>query len=282
MKIKSIFFTLSIFALVSCGEMNALQKSADYEYKYEAAKSYFVEGKYSLASQLFGDLIAVMKGTMNGEESLYLLAMSSYCHKDYESAAQYFRKYYQSYPKGKYVEYSRYYCGLAQYYQIPDIRLDQTSTYAAMREFQDFIDYYPYSPLKLKTQDMIYGLQDKLVDKEISSAKLYYDLGAYIGNCTSGGSNYEACIVTAENTLNDYPYAAPAKREQLSIMILRCKAELASRSIDEKKLSRHRDVVDEYYSFKNDYPESKYIGEAQKIFANSEAFIKKAGHSLDD
>ena len=37
--------------------------------------------------------------------------------------------------------------------------------------------------------------------KNTFSAQLYYNLGTYFGNCTSGGSNYEACIVTAQNAI---------------------------------------------------------------------------------
>ena len=38
----------------------------------------------------------------------------------------------------------------------------------------------------------MFELQDKMILKAYLSAKLYYNLGAYFGNCTSGGNNYEA------------------------------------------------------------------------------------------
>lgn len=60
-------------------------------------------------------------------------------------------------------------------------------------------------------QNMIFTLQDKLVEKEYLSAKLYYDLGNYFGNCSSGGNNYEACVITAQNALKDYPYTTRRK-----------------------------------------------------------------------
>ncbi|MBQ2341656.1 MAG: outer membrane protein assembly factor BamD, partial [Bacteroidaceae bacterium] len=141
-----IYILLSLFVSVllsSCGEYNRLQKTSDYEYKYEAAKAYFMEGRYTRASQLFGDLLASLKGTAYGEESLYLLAMSNYNAKDYESASAYFRKYYQSYPKGIYVEYARYYSGLSLYHETPDPRLDQSNTMEAINELQNFLDLYP-------------------------------------------------------------------------------------------------------------------------------------------
>ena len=74
-----MILSAGIFLLTSCNQYNNVLKSTDYEYKYEAAKEYFVKGQYSRAALLFGDLIAVMKGTVRAQESLYMLAMSEYC-----------------------------------------------------------------------------------------------------------------------------------------------------------------------------------------------------------
>ena len=91
--------------------------------------------------------------------------------------------------------------------------------------------------------------------KGLYSAELYYSLGTYFGNCTSGGSNYEACIITAQNAINDYPYSA--LREDLALLIMKSKFELAEQSVEEEKLDRYRDAEDECYGFINEFPESK-------------------------
>lgn len=265
---------LACWSMTSCGEYVALQKSPDYEYKYEAAKAYYMEGKYSRASMLFYDLLAIMKGTTYGEESLYLTAMSEFGNKNYDLAHNNFKKYFQTYPKGQYAEPAHFYSALSLFRQTPDPRLDQTSTINAMGEFQNFLDLYPYTPLREQTQEMIFALQDKLVEKECLSAKLYYDLGSYILNSMFGGSNYEACVVTAQNALRDYPYAAPERREMLSILILRAKYQLALKSVEEKRAERFRDAIDEYYGFANDFPESKYLKEAKDIFRQAEKAVK--------
>lgn len=259
--------------LASCNEYNNVIKTADYDYKYEVAKEYFAKGQYTRSSVLLGELVTMMKGTSRGEECLYMLAMSEFCNENYDVAHSYFQKYYQSYPKGIYVEYARFYAGRSLYESVPDTRLDQSSTMAAVKEFQDFLDYYPYTRLKDRTQEMIFALQDKMVEKEFEAAKLYYDLGSYMINCSYGGSNYEACIVTARNALLDYPYASPERREEFSIMILRAKYQLAQQSVDEKRLDRYRDTIDEYYGFMNEYPESKYLKDAQRIFTQSEKYV---------
>ena len=275
---KSIFAdtacTFLLCALTSCGEYNNVQKSTDYEYRYEVAKAAFVEGKYGTAASLLTDLLGVMKGTQNGEESLYMLAQAEFENRDYETASNYFKKYCQTYSKGIYVEQARYYAALALYRQIPDVRLDQSNTWDAIKEFQNFIDYYPYSPLKESAQQRITEMQDVLVEKEYLAAKLYYDLGDYMNNCAYGGSNYEACVVTAENALKDFPYATSERREAISLLILQSKYQLARKSVEEKRVERYRDTIDEYYSFVNDFPESRHIAEAKRIFKNAENQIR--------
>ena len=98
---KNILITLlAALLLSSCGEYNKLLKSTDYEYKYEAAKNYFAKGQYNRAATLLNELIAILKGTDKAEESLYMLGMSYYNQKDYQTAAQTFIQYYNVYPRG--------------------------------------------------------------------------------------------------------------------------------------------------------------------------------------
>ena len=264
---KNILITLlAALLLSSCGEYNKLLKSTDYEYKYEAAKNYFAKGQYNRAATLLNELIAILKGTDKAEESLYMLGMSYYNQKDYQTAAQTFIQYYNVYPRGTFTELARFHAGKSLFLDTPEPRLDQSSTYQAIQQLQMFMEYFPNSTKKQEAQDMIFALQDKLVLKELYSAKLYYNLGNYLGN------NYESCVITAQNALKDYPYTD--YREELSILILRARHEMAIYSVEDKKMDRYRETVDEYYAFKNEFPESKYLKEAEKIFNESQKVIK--------
>ena len=285
MRISRLLFLpllCTLMLLTACSEYTAVLKSNDYEYKYEAAKALYAEGHYRRASELFSLLIAPLKGTSYGEESLYMLGESNMKAKDYESAVMFFKKYYQAYPKGQYMEMARFNSGYALYKQTPDIRLDQSSTMEAINEFQGFLDYCPETNLKGQVHAIIYDMQDKLVKKEYLSAKLYYDLGTYTLNSIYGGNNYEACVVTAQNALKDYPYASASLREDLSILSLKAKYHLARQSVEERRVERFRDAVDEYYAFQNDYPESQYMNEANSILKYSEKVIERKGVILDD
>lgn len=262
---KAIIILLAASLFSSCGEYNKLLKSTDYEYKYEAAKNYFAKGQYTRAATLLNELIAILKGTANAEESLYMLGMSYYNRQDYQTAAQTFIQYYNVYPRGTFTELARFHAGKALYLDTPEPRLDQTATYSAIQQLQMFMEYFPQSSKKEEAQNMIFTLQDKLVMKEYLSAKLYYDLGNYMGN------NYQSCVITAQNALKDYPYTN--LREDLSILILRAKYEMAVYSVDEKKPERYRDTVDEFYAFRNEFPDSKYMKEANRIFRESEKVL---------
>ena len=260
--------------LSSCGEYNTVLKSTDYEYKYEAAKGYFAKGQNSRAATLLEELIPILKGTANAEESAYMLAMTYFNQGDYISASHYFNVYYTTYPRGTYTELARFFCGKALYLDTPEARLDQSSTYKAIQELQMFIEYFPESSRKESAQNMIFELQDKLVEKEYLSAKLYYDLGSYTGNTvySSTGNNYLAAVVTAQNVLREYPYTK--RREDLSILILRAKYDMAKESVIEKQEERMRETIDEYYAFKNEFPESKYMPEVEKIFQDASKYVK--------
>ena len=273
---KKTFFCiiiLSTLIFLSCSnEFNHVYKTSDNAFKYEYAKESFANGKYVKASTLLQDLVTYMKGTDNAQESLYMLAMAEYCSKDYEGAAATFKKYYTSYPKGDYAEMAEFYVGQSFYMSTPEPRLDQSRTVTAIAAFQEYLDIFPNATYKTLAQQRLFELQDKLVQKELYSAQLYYDMGQYFGNCTYGGNNYEACIITAQNALKEYPYTS--LREKFAFLIMRSKYELAQQSVEEKKLERFQDAEDECYGFLNEFPDSKDRAMAEKFINKCKEITK--------
>lgn len=280
MKKTVIIMFSGLLLLSGCAkEFNNVYKSSDYMYKYEYAKECFAKGKYTRAVTLLNELITLLKGTDNAEESLYMLAMAQYNDKDYTSASETFKRYYQTYPQGAYAELAEFYIGQSLYMSTPEPRLDQSQTVAAISAFQEYLDIYPDAKLKSTAQQRLFELQDKLVEKELGSAQLYYDLGTYFGNCSAGGNNYEACVITAENALKDYPYSK--YREEFAVLIMKSKYELAQMSIESRKLERYQDAQDECYGFINEYPDSKEVGDAEKYIAKCKAYIAAHEHDAD-
>ena len=263
---------LSLMLTGCAGEFNKVYKTDDMDYRYEYAKQSYAEGKYSRAASLLLDLITQKKGTDDAQESLYMLGMSEYLSSDYESASATFKKYYQTYPKGYYAEQASYYVGQSLYEGAPEPRLDQTPTIGAINAYQQFMDFFPESELRSKAQERLFELQDKLVQKELLSAQLYYNLGGYFGNINSNNeSNYIASIITAQNALKQYPYSK--WREDFSLLIMKSKFELAENSTEDKRLERYRDAEDECYGFLNEFPDSKNCTTAEKFIVKCKKII---------
>lgn len=258
---------MCILLLTGCSGYNNILKSTDYLSKYELGKAMYVEGKYNTASDIIEECVMMFRGTPRAEESVYILADCYYKMEDWVMAAEYFRTYYQSFPKGVYAEDARFLAGLCLFRDTPDPRLDQSSTYGAITELQSYLEAYPYSTHLEEANDMIYAMYDRLVEKEMKSAKLYYEMGNFMGN------NYRSGIITAQNALKDFPYTK--YREDLSMLILRCKYRMAVESVEDKMLDRYRDTIDEYYAFKNEFPDSKYMKEVEKIYSAS---VKHVGN----
>ena len=71
------------------------------------------------------------------------------------------------------------------------------------------------------------------------------------------GNNYASSIVVAKNAIKNYPYSK--YKEDLEMLILKSRYQEAAQSVEEKKADRFRDVIDEYYSFINNWPETDNI-----------------------
>ena len=163
---------------------------------------------------------------------------------------------------------ARFQVGHCYYLDAPDARLDQTETKKGIEFFTQFVELYPDSPYAEQAYKEMGELYDKLAQKEYLSAKLYYNLGTYLGN------NYLSAEIVAKNALKDYP--TNKYQEELSWLILQANYQQMLNSIDNKKEERARDTEDEYYSFITEYPDSKHRNAAERI--GKEA--KKITHSL--
>jgi len=251
----------------SCGEYNTILKVTDAEIKYSYAKKYYNQKKFARSASLLEEVVHVFRGRPEGEESLYLLAQSYYGQKDYVNASEYFKLYVNTYPSGEFAELSRFYGAYGLYLDSPDPRLDQTQTYESINQFLMYLEHFPQSERVNQVQEILFELQEKLAYKEYLAARLYYNLGTYMGN------NYRACVITAENALRSYPETK--YREELIFLTIRSKYELAIVSIDERLQGRYREVVDEYYNYLNEFPEGKYVKQVTAFYEFANSKIEK-------
>ena len=252
-----LLIVLQMVLLTGCGEYQKLLKSRDPEEKYQAALRYFNDKQYVKSQTLLDDVAAYYKGTERSEDILAYLARSYMGQKAYESATNYYQAYVRNYPKGKYATEAYFQVGHCQYLESPDARLDQEITKKAIEAFTLFVELFPESPYAEQAYKEMSEMYDKLALKELHSAKLYYNLGSYLGN------NYLSCEIVAKNALKNYP--SNAYQEDFSWLILQAKYQQMVMSFEELKLERARDTQDEYYNFITEFPTSKHRKEADRM-----------------
>lgn len=263
---KYIYTLLAAVMLTACGEYQKVLKSNDADYRLDYAKRAFEQKRYTQAATALEPIITMLKGSEKAEDALYLLGLSYYENKDYDTSGTHFKTYYSRFPKGKYAELARFYTGYGYYLDSPEPQLDQSGTMKAIEELQAFLDVFPRSDKVSIAQNAIFELQDKLALKQLENAQLYYNLGTYLGN------NYESAVIVARNAVKTYPYTK--YKEDLELLILKARYQEARESVDEKKADRFREVIDEYYSFINNYPDTPNRSEAENIFKIASRYVK--------
>lgn len=250
--------TFALMLLLSgCSDYQKLLKSTDPDLKYEKAIEYFNQKKYVKAQTLFDDVTAYYKGTERSEDVLIYLARCYMGQKDYASASEYYSAYVRNYPKGKSIMEASFMVAHAYYMDAPEAKLDQEQTRQAIDFFNRFVENYPESQYVQQAYDEMTEMYDRLAEKELYSAQLYYNLGTYLGN------NYLSAEITAKNAIKKYP--SNKYLEEFNWIILQAKYQQMLNSVTELKAERARDAQDEYYSFITEYPNSKHKSAAESI-----------------
>jgi len=254
MKMRNFTILAVSFILIfsSCSDYNKIVKSTDYEFKYKKAVEYYEEGEFVRSSTLFKELINIVRGTSRADKVYFYYAKSQFGIKDYLMAGHYFKSLIKEFPRSEFAEESQFMVGYCFYLDSPNPRLDQEVTQNSIDALQLFINLYPKSTRVEEANRLIIELRDKLVYKSYLSGKLYFDM-----------NNYKAAVVALSSSLKDFPDTK--YREELMYMLLKAKYLLAVKSVEEKKKERLSSALDEYFTFVDEYPESKHRNEVEKF-----------------
>ena len=258
---KFLLFIWVIVLLASCGEYQKLLKSEDYQLIYKKAIEYYNKGDYQRAQNLLDGIRTVFSGTSKAQNIAYYRAFCSYNLKDYEVAASLFRQFIKTYPESAFAEECLYMVGFCDYKASPKPRLDQQVTDKALNEFQLYLNRYPNSGRKEAINGYMDEMRDKLSYKAYVSARNYY-LREY----------YKAATISLQNCLKDFP--GSKYREEVMYMLFASKYEMAVNSVEEKKLERYNNALEEYYYFVDEYPESKYAADMKKKYEAINRYLK--------
>ena len=171
-------------------------------------------------------------------------------------SSHYFDNFVRDFPNNKYTEEAAFMRAYSNYLLSPRPSLDQTPTRRAIDQLTLFITRYPDNERAGEAKELIAEMRSKLLEKSFQSARLYYDMG-----------DYRAAIIAFKNSIADFPETR--HREELLFLILKSSYLLADNSVPERQLERFQATMDEYYVFIEEFPESKYTGEAEQFFNNS-------------
>jgi outer membrane protein assembly factor BamD len=258
---RIFFLLLAIVSLVSCNGINKVLKNPDPNYKLRMAEQYYVKKKYTLAQQVFEDIMPYFKTGKEFEDIYYKYAYCAYYQKDYTNAENLFKTFLEIFPnstRSEEIDYMRAYCF---YKQSPKPELDQTNTIKAMGMMQIFINTHPGSARNKEAAEIIEICRGKLERKEFLSAQLYYDI-----------TQYRAAGVAFATLFNSYPESA--KADEYKFMVIKSYFRFAEMSIEEKKAERFEQVVVECHDFIDRFPDSKLSKNVQQYLNLSQTNIK--------
>lgn len=262
-KSRKAFFLSVVLMVVamSCSKYEKLLKSDDYILKYDKAIEFYTKGDWVRSATLIEQILPVYRGTDKAEILNFYLAHSYYNRKDYITSAHLFNVFIRDFPASKYVEEMHFMRALSNYQLSPRPSLDQSYTEIAIDQFRLFNTRFPGSVRVEKSKQYIEELKTKLINKSYQSAMLYFNMG-----------DYKAAIAAFKSSLNEFPDTP--YREEVLFSILKASYLLAENSVLEKRNERFENAVDEYYIFIDEYPESKYIAEAEGYYNGSIIFIR--------
>lgn len=258
---------LIVFCLVSCHGIDKVLKNKDPQYKLRMAEQYYAKKKYNYAQQLFEDVMPFFKTGPEFEDIYYKYAYTAYYQHDYINAENLFKTYLEVFPNSTRAEEMEYMRAYSFYKQSPKAELDQTNTIKAMGMMQTFINTHPGSGRIKEADSLINICRTKLEIKDSKAAQLYYDMG-----------QFRAAAVAYNTLLNSYPESN--RGDEYKMMAIKSFYKFTELSVEEKKVERFEQVIDECHDFMDRFPQSllaeevkKYLNLAQtnlKIFNNEQ------------
>lgn len=268
MKVRLFIVLIILVFLSSCGEYEKLLKSTDYDLKKLKAKEYFDAGKYVKSAELIGQILPRYRATEEAEDYTWMNAQSYYGMKDYLNAGSYFKSYVEQYPYGKYAEEANYMSAMCDYNMSPRAELDQDYTRAAMEGFNYFMNRYPVSSRTDECKRIIKELQEKLVEKSYLSAKLYYEM-----------TQYKSAITALSNSLKEF--AESKFREEMMYLKLNSLFLYAEKSLASKQKERYQATLDDYYSFMEEFPDSRFARDVKRIYQATGKFLNVGSENIE-
>lgn len=237
-------------------------KSSDPDLIYSEGLKYYGREKWKQAGDLFEACQAYFVGNMQEDSIAFFAARSRFKERDYAEATTRLDEFRRKYGRSVFIEDAEGMLAMCNYYLAPDATRDQTITAEAIVAFSEFIERYPNSKRVEVFKDLIKELSERLKKKAYLNAYTYYKI-----------QRYKSAVIALRNALKLYPDTP--YREEMLYLITVSNYRLAHNSISEKQGERYLQVLDSYYSFINEYPESKHRKELERYTKEAKDYLDK-------
>lgn len=263
-QLRKYISAIAVLAMlaVSCNVANQALKSGNPQIVYEQAMSFYEQGKWEQASNLYSACRHVYLGTPREDSLSYYNARCKYKQHNWDEASTQLDEYRRKFARGAFIEEAEGMYALCYYFMSPTPERDQTITSQAIIAITEFISRYPESENISEFKDMLNDLTGRLKEKSYQNAYTYYKIG-----------RYKSAIVAFKNALKQYP-DMPRREEAMYYTTLSAHR-LAANSVEEKQIDRYLAMLDDYYSFLAEYPESKHIKELNRLAKDARNFLDK-------
>ena len=237
-------------------------KSEDPSLIYSEGLKYYGREKWKQAGDLFEACQAYYVGDVREDSVAYFSARSHFKERDYVEATTQLDEFRRKFGRSVFVEDAEAMLAMCHYYLSPDPTRDQTITGEAIIAFSEFIERYPNSTRVQAFTELITELTERLKKKAFLNAYTYYKI-----------QRYKSAVVALRNALKLYPDTP--HREEILYLIAVSHYRLAHNSIEEKQGDRYLNVLDSYYSFINEFPESKHRKELERYIKEAKDYLDK-------
>lgn len=256
---------MSIRDKVKSGKKVSIQKiikSADPDLIYSEGLKYYGREKWKQSADLFDACQAYYVGDMREDSIAFMSARSKFKNRDYVDATTQLDEFRRKFGRSVFVEDAEAMLAMCHYYLAPDPTRDQTITAEAIIAFSEFIERYPKSKRVEAFSNLIVELTDRLKEKAYLNAYTYYKI-----------QRYKSAVVALRNALKQYPDTP--HREDILYLIAVSNYRLAHNSIEDKQGDRYLNLLDSYYSFINEFPESKRRKELERYTKEAKDYLDK-------
>lgn len=260
---KLVLVVCCVLLVASCSKFRKIQRSEDWRVKYEAALNYYNKKDFYRAALLFEEVRPITRGLPEGEKVEFYLAYCQYNERTYLLASSQFRSFFETYGRSALAEEAHFMYAFSLYRASPDFNLAQKSSIEAMTAMQTFLNQYPQSKYREQAIQVITECQGKLERKYYENAKLYLKL-----------RYYKAALVAFDTFKENFPDSQYL--EELAYLKVVAQFELAEQSIQRLQPERYGSVISFYQELVDNFPNSKFLREAEKMYSESLAIVNKS------